>query len=66
MREQRWKRFYFILMLFIYLIYAPVSILEWLLVNSGFPYTALTVGTALPFIRKNHINTIRKEERNIS
>lgn len=35
---------------------------EWLLSSDRFPIAAAVVAIALPFMRKNHLNTIRKEE----
>lgn len=60
-REKRWRRFYLILMLFIYVIFVPVSVLEWLIGEGKFPLTAIVVGFGLPMMRKNHINTIRSK-----
>ncbi|GAA0465727.1 hypothetical protein [Alkalibacillus silvisoli] len=60
--EKRWRRFYMILMLFIYIIVVPVMAIDWLGGSGGFPYTAIIVGTALPLIRKNHLNAIRHKE----
>lgn len=61
--EKSWKRFYLFMMIFFYAIYVPVSLLEWLGGDGGIPITAVVVGVALPFIRKNHLSQI-KEKRN--
>lgn len=58
-REKKWRRIYLFLMIFIYAIFVPVSALEWLVGEGKFPYTAIVVGFALPFIRKNHLTTIK-------
>lgn len=60
--EKRWRRFYLILMIFIYAIFVPVTVIEWLAGSGGFPITALVVGVALPLMRKNHVNSIRQKE----
>lgn len=64
--EKKWRRLYLFLMIFIYAIYTPVTALEWLAGEGGFPFTAIIVGVALPFMRKNHINQIRAKEGNHS
>ncbi|WP_409273228.1 hypothetical protein V1499_01565 [Neobacillus sp. SCS-31] len=61
--EKSWKRFYLFLMIFFCAIYVPVSLLEWLGGDGGIPITAVVVGVALPFIRKNNLTQI-KEKRN--
>ncbi|MFD1020582.1 hypothetical protein ACFQ2J_15445 [Thalassobacillus hwangdonensis] len=48
-------------MIFFYGVYLPISLFEWIVGSSGFPYTALIVGLALPWMRKNHIHTIKKQ-----
>ncbi|GAA0432280.1 hypothetical protein GCM10008934_22160 [Virgibacillus salarius] len=53
MSEKSWRRFYLYLMLFIYIIYAPISIIEWLSESGGFPFTAIIVGIALPLSEKS-------------
>ncbi|OAT84729.1 hypothetical protein A6P54_20900 [Bacillus sp. MKU004] len=58
-KEKRWRRFYLFLMIFFYVIYVPVSVIEWLAGEGGIPLTALVVGIALPYMRKNHIEQIR-------
>ncbi|GEL76476.1 hypothetical protein [Tenuibacillus multivorans] len=60
--EKRWRRLYLFLMIFIYAIFAPITVTEWLAGSGGFPYTAIVVGIALPFMRKNHLNSIRQKE----
>ncbi|GEN44517.1 hypothetical protein [Alkalibacillus haloalkaliphilus] len=60
--EKRWRRFYLILMLFIYIIYVPVTVIDWLGGSGSFPYTAFIVGIGLPLIRKNHLNSIQQNE----
>ncbi|MEK5108661.1 hypothetical protein MHI57_18470 [Cytobacillus sp. FSL K6-0129] len=46
----------------VYILFVPISLLEWLLSGDRFPVAAAVVAIALPFIRRNHLNTIRKEE----
>ncbi|MFC4558648.1 hypothetical protein ACFO3D_10550 [Virgibacillus kekensis] len=60
--EKRWRRFYLTLMIFIYAVYVPVTLIEWLAGGGGIPYTAVIVGIALPYMRKNHIESIREKE----
>ncbi|WP_174614151.1 hypothetical protein [Virgibacillus ihumii] len=50
-----------ILMIFIYAIFVPVTVFEWLSGTAGFPLTALVVGTALPVMRTNHISQIQEK-----
>ncbi|ALX47199.1 hypothetical protein [Lentibacillus amyloliquefaciens] len=65
--EKRWRRFYLILMIFIYAIYVPVTVTEWLAGTGSFPITAIVVGVGLPLGRINHLRVIReKEEKNAS
>ena len=42
--ERKWHKIYIGLMVFIHLIYIPVSVIEWLFIDSGFPIVALVVG----------------------
>ncbi|WP_430784492.1 hypothetical protein VBD025_08600 [Virgibacillus flavescens] len=60
--EKKWRRFYLILMIFIYAIYVPVTVFEWLAGDGGLPYTAVIVGFGLPIMRKNHLQSIRQKE----
>lgn len=62
MKEKRWRKFYFFLMLFFYIIYVPFSLVDWLFLDGKFPIIALFVGVALPFMRKNHLRRIRLEK----
>ncbi|WP_067724819.1 hypothetical protein [Oceanobacillus damuensis] len=61
-KEKGWRRLYLILMIFIYAVFVPITVIEWLTGNGGFPMTALIVGLALPAMRKNHLNQIREKE----
>ncbi|WP_087973444.1 hypothetical protein [Oceanobacillus rekensis] len=61
-KEKRWRRLYLILMIFIYAVFVPITVVEWLAADGSFPLTALVVGFALPVMRKNHINQIREKE----
>lgn len=58
-REKKWRRIYLFLIIFIYAIFVPVTALDWLAGDGKFPYTAIIVGIALPFIRKNHLTTMK-------
>lgn len=60
--EKRWRRFYLIMMIFAYAIYAPITVVEWLGGSGGFPFTAVVLGIGLPLMRKNHIKQIRANE----
>ncbi|MEC5424931.1 hypothetical protein QGM71_15700 [Virgibacillus sp. C22-A2] len=62
--EKKWRRIYLVLMIFIYAIYTPITGLEWLFGDGGFPFTAIVVGVALPVGRKTHLQTIREKEGN--
>lgn len=61
-KEKKWSRIYLFLMIFFYGVFGPVSILLFFLGEEGFPYTLIVVGTALPFMRKNHLTQIREKE----
>ncbi|MCM3324867.1 hypothetical protein MKX67_02810 [Cytobacillus sp. FSL W7-1323] len=61
-KERKWRRIYLFIMLFVYILFVPISLFEWLLSSDRFPIAAAVVAIALPFMRKNHLNTIRKEE----
>ncbi|MGP4108992.1 hypothetical protein [Virgibacillus sp. L01] len=60
--EKNWRRFYMIMMIFIYCFYIPIETFEWLSGSGGIPYTALVLGFAIPLLRKNHLNTIWDKE----
>jgi len=60
--EKRWRRFYLILMIFIYAVFVPVTVIEWLAGTGGFPITAVVVALGLPLMRKNHLNSIKEKE----
>lgn len=49
-------------MIFIYAIFVPITVIEWLAGGGSIPYTAVIVGVGLPIMRKNHINAIREKE----
>lgn len=59
-KEKKWKRIYLALMIFFYAIFVPVTVAEWLFSDGGFPFTALAVGLALPFMRKNHLAQLQQ------
>lgn len=59
-KEKKWRRIYLILMIFFYAIFVPVTVGEWLFSDGSFPFTALAVGLALPFMRKNHLAQLQQ------
>ena len=59
--EKKWRKVYIGLMIFIYAVYVPVSVFEWLGSDGGFPFVAVLVAIALPFMRKNHLTQLRNE-----
>ncbi|GAB3047720.1 hypothetical protein [Virgibacillus ainsalahensis] len=60
--EKKWRKIYLGLMIFIYGVFTPITVFEWLAADGGFPLTALVVGIALPVMRRNHLNQIREKE----
>ncbi|TFJ91631.1 hypothetical protein [Lentibacillus salicampi] len=60
--EKRWRRLYFYLMIFIFAIYVPITVFEWLTGAGGFPLTAIVVGIGIPLGRKTHLKSIREKE----
>lgn len=50
-------------MIFIYAVYIPMTVFEWIIGEDGFPYTAVVIGFSLPLMRANHINTIRNKQQ---
>ncbi|MBP1971441.1 hypothetical protein J2Z83_003580 [Virgibacillus natechei] len=60
--EKKLRKIYLALMIFIYGIFTPITVYEWLFTDGGFPLTAVIVGVALPFMRKNHLNQVREKE----
>ena len=61
-KEKRWRRLYLILMIFIYAVFVPITVVEWLAGDGSFPLTALVVSFALPVMRKNHLHQIKEKE----
>lgn len=57
-KKKKWSRIYLFLMIFFYGVFVPVTILEWLLSDGGFPFTAIVVGLSLPYMRRNHLNQL--------
>ncbi|UJF26387.1 hypothetical protein [Planococcus sp. 107-1] len=49
-----------VLMIFFYAIFVPVTVGEWLFSDGSFPFTAIAVGLALPFMRKNHLAQLQQ------
>lgn len=60
-KEKKWRRIYLFLMIFFYGIFVPVTIAEWLFSDGEFPFTAIAVGLALPFMRRNHLAQLQKQ-----
>lgn len=60
--EKKWRKIYIGLMIFIYAVYVPVSVFEWLASDGGFPFVAVLVAIALPFMRKNHLTQLKNEK----
>lgn len=60
-KEKKWRRIYLALMIFFYGIFVPVTVMEWLFGEGSFPFTAIAVGFALPFMRKNHLQQLQKQ-----
>lgn len=61
-REKRWRVFYVIFMLFVYVIGVPIFLID-LFANGSISYGFLIFSIAVPFIRTKHINEIRQKER---
>lgn len=61
--EKKWRKIYIGLMIFIYAVYVPVSVFEWLDSDGGFPLTAVLLAVALPLMRKNHLAQLKKERK---
>ncbi|WP_217589298.1 hypothetical protein [Lentibacillus saliphilus] len=64
--EKKWRTIYLLLMIFIYAVYVPITVFEWIWSEGGIPFTAIIIGSALPLMRKNHIQTIREKEEKIN
>ncbi|WP_010098580.1 hypothetical protein [Ornithinibacillus scapharcae] len=60
--EIKWRKFYLYLMIFIYAVYTPITVFEWIIGEDGFPFTAVVIGFSLPLMRANHIHTIREKQ----
>jgi len=61
-KEKKWRRIYLGLIIFVYGIFTPVTVMEWLLADGKFPLTALVMCFAMPAIRKNHLLKIQQEK----
>lgn len=61
--EKKWRKVYIGLMIFIYAVYVPVSVVEWLFSEGGFPFTAVLLAIALPFMRKNHLAQLENDRK---
>lgn len=60
-KERKWKWIYLLSMVFIYLIYIPAFLLDWLVLDGKLPLIPLFIGAVFPFMRKNHLKKIRFE-----
>lgn len=58
-KEKKWRRIYLFLMIFVYGIFTPVTVFEWLAGDGRFPLTAIVACLAMPAIRKNHLTRIQ-------
>ncbi|MED1865894.1 hypothetical protein ABID52_003892 [Fictibacillus halophilus] len=63
--EKKWRRIYIALYIFVYGIYVPYNLLMWLGGEEGFPIAMFPIAIGLPFMKKNHINSIREKEQNV-
>lgn len=61
-KEKKWRRIYLFLMIFVYGIFTPVTVFEWLAGDGRFPLTAIVACLAMPTIRKNHLTRIKQEK----
>jgi hypothetical protein len=61
-KEKRWRRIYKWAKIFVYGIYLPVETLEWLFMDERFPFSAIAISGALPFIIQNHLKQIQAQE----
>ncbi|MGP4071115.1 hypothetical protein ACTWQB_01010 [Piscibacillus sp. B03] len=66
--EKGVKRLFLFLMIFAYVIYIPVTLVE--LINGtaaiGSVITAVVLGVGLPIMRKRYLNTIKENDYNHS
>jgi hypothetical protein len=60
-KEKKWRRIYMGLMIFVYGIFTPVTVFEWLAADGKFPLTAIVACIAIPAIRKNHLFKIKQD-----
>lgn len=61
-KEKKWRRIYLVFLIFIYAIYIPVELFEFITEGGGFPITVIIVGVAYPIVRINHLKQIRLEQ----
>ncbi|MBM6614734.1 hypothetical protein JTF06_07500 [Desemzia sp. RIT804] len=61
--EKKWRKVYIGLMIFIYAVYVPVSVVEWLFSEGGVPFTAVLIAILLPIMRKNHLTQLENERK---
>ena len=59
-KEKKWRRIYLFIMIFVYGIYTPVTVIEWVAGDGKFPLTVIIACLAMPFIRKNHLMKLRE------
>jgi len=61
-KEKKWRRIYLALLIFIYCLYIPVEVYEFIQEDKMFPIAVIVVGLAFPVMRYNHLKKIRAEE----
>lgn len=61
-KEKRWRLFYKILMIIIYAVVIPLALLLFIMLDENIPWGVIIAAIALPFMRKKHLNQIRKQE----
>ena len=61
--EKKWRRIYIALFIFVYAIYVPYNLIMWIGGGEGFPIAMFAVAIGLPFLKKNHMKTIREKEQ---
>lgn len=61
-KEKKWRWIYIVLMIFVYAIYIPVRLYEYINDGSAFPITVVIVGVFFPIMRHNHLKKIKEEQ----
>lgn len=60
-KEKKWRLFYKVMMVVIYGLILPLSLLLFFIGEGGIPWGIVVAGIALPFMRDNHIKKIRQQ-----